>query len=124
MKIDKPWGYEIILTEKELPYTGKILHVDSGKRSSLQYHDQKTETLTLIRGGAILSLEDETGNLKNATMIRDQGYTILPNKKHRYSAITDCDIVEHSTPEKGNTFRVEDDYHRGTETEADRIQNK
>ncbi|PIU03568.1 cupin [Candidatus Shapirobacteria bacterium CG08_land_8_20_14_0_20_39_18] len=115
MKIEKPWGYEILLTTPDLPYTGKILHVEAGKRCSLQYHDQKTETLTLIRGQARLLLDD-----KEIDMETDKGYQINPMQKHRYTAITDCDLVEHSSPEVGNTIRMEDDYQRGTEFEEER----
>ena len=115
MKIEKPWGYEILLTTPDLTYSGKILHVLAGKRSSLQYHDQKTETLTLIRGQAKLLLEG-----KEFEMETDKGYQINPMQKHRYTGIIDCDIIEHSTPEIGNTVRLEDDYARGTETEEER----
>ena len=117
MKIEKPWGYEILLTTPDLPYNGKILHVNAGARCSLQYHDQKTETLTLIRGKAKLLIDNEGFEMET-----DKGYLINPGQKHRYSAITDCDIVEHSTPEIGNTIRLEDDYSRGTETEESRAQ--
>ena len=42
-KIEKPWGYEIIFTPLGLPYVGKILHINTGKKLSLQYHDKKLE---------------------------------------------------------------------------------
>jgi len=33
-------------------------------------------------------------------------------QRHRHQAVTDCDIVEVSTPEMGTTYRLEDDYKR------------
>jgi mannose-6-phosphate isomerase len=109
--IDKPWGRELILTEPNLPYVAKILEIKSGQRLSLQYHDQKTETLTLISGECQILIEDQTQN-----MAKEVGYTILPNIKHRLTAISDCQIFEASTPEAGTTFRLEDDYQRTNET--------
>lgn len=108
--IDKPWGQEIILTTTDLPYTGKILKVNAGKRLSLQKHDQKTETLTLLSGIASIQINDQTTSMETNT-----GITIFPNTPHRLSAITDCQILEVSTPQIGTTFRLEDDYQRGDE---------
>lgn len=119
-KINKPWGYEIILVPPDSPVTGKILHLDNGKRFSLQYHDEKRETLTLISGKGLIILEDEKGNLKEIEMEPFKGYYIRPFQKHRCKGITDCDIFEASTKEEGNTVRLEDDYGRGTETEEKR----
>lgn len=117
LKVEKPWGYELILTPPESPVTGKILHLNAGCRFSLQYHDKKKETLTLIFGQALLILEDENGKLQEIKMEPKKGYFIKPLQKHRAKGITDCDILEASTREEGNTVRIEDDYARGTETE-------
>jgi len=110
--VSKPWGKEIILTETNLPYTGKIIHIQANHRWSLQYHDQKTETLTLISGQATLTLNDQSVNMEI-----NHGYTIQPPTKHRLQAITDCIVFEVSSPETGTTFRLEDDYHRPDETD-------
>ena len=73
-KIIKPWGYEIILTPPESPVTGKILHLDDRKRFSLQYHDKKKETLTLISGEAYIILENKKGELGKIKMEKNKGY--------------------------------------------------
>lgn len=108
--IDKPWGEEILLTDPSLPYVGKILKIKAGARLSLQYHDQKTETLTLVSGQAILQLNQETMDFEV-----NQSVTIKPLTQHRITAITDTTIFEVSTPQTGTTFRLEDDYQRGDE---------
>jgi len=46
------------------------------------------------------------------------GYTILPYRAHRLIALTDSEIAEVATPERGTTVRLSDDYDRGDETEA------
>ncbi|MCD6225874.1 cupin [bacterium] len=120
IKVKKPWGWELIFSPPQAPVTGKILHLNKGCRFSLQYHDQKEEVLMLVKGKAKIILEDNKGKLVEQEMVLRKGYWIKPFQKHRCWALTDCEIVEVSTPEKGNTVRVEDDYHRGTETEEER----
>ena len=120
IRVEKPWGYELILTPPESPVTGKILHLNASQRFSLQYHDKKEETLTLVSGQAQLILENETGQFTTIEMESQKGYLIKPLQKHRAKGITDCDILEVSTPEVGNTYRLEDDYNRSIETEEAR----
>ena len=119
LKVEKPWGYELILTPPDSPVTGKILHIKANCRLSYQYHDQKEEALTLIKGEALL-IGEENGQLLETVMEPNKGYFIKPMQKHRLKGITDCEIMEVSTPETGNTIRLEDDYARSTETEEDR----
>ncbi len=121
MEVPKPWGFELVLSDGTSKVTSKILHVTKGKRSSLQYHDIKEEILTLISGDGILELEDNNGEIKKFNMVLRKRYLIVPFQIHRFSAgETDCEIMESSTPESGNTVRIEDDYSRDTETDEDR----
>ena len=116
--IEKPWGREIILSTPDLPYTAKILEIKAGKRLSLQYHDQKLETLCLFSGEANIIWGKDQASLLTEKMAENQGYTITPGTVHRFEAITDCQLFEASTPETGTTFRLEDDTERKNETEA------
>ena len=114
-KVNKPWGYEIIFTPPNLSRVGKILFIKKGCRLSLQYHDQKEETLCLFQGKAKIRLEDEKGEIKTLYMKPQMGYTILKGQKHRLEALEDSFIFEVSSPEKGTTYRLEDDYQRRSE---------
>lgn len=116
-KIEKPWGYESHWVPEGLPYMGKILHINAGKRLSLQMHDKKQESWFLISGRAKVVWEGNKGDLIETEIQPGFGYTCQIGQKHRLAGITDCDIIEVSTPEVGNTFRLEDDYLRPTETE-------
>jgi mannose-6-phosphate isomerase len=122
-RIDKPWGWETLWAVTP-QYCGKILHIKAGRRLSLQYHDQKTETQCLIRGRALLIIEDADGALREIEMEPGKGYTILPFQRHRLVGIEDADVVEVSTPETGTTYRLEDDYARPHETETVRRQER
>jgi quercetin dioxygenase-like cupin family protein len=116
-RVEKPWGWEILWAEEAPHYVGKLLHVDAGKRLSLQYHDEKLETQCLLSGRVLLVVEDAEGALQEIEMERGEGYTIHPFQRHRLVAITDAEVVEVSTPETGTTFRLDDDYARPHETE-------
>ncbi len=114
-KVEKPWGYELILTPPDSPVVGKILHLNQGARLSYQYHEKKQETLALINGRAKIILNDEEEEME-----LKKGYFIKPFDKHRLQGISDCDIVEASTREEGTTVRLQDDYQRPNETEETR----
>lgn len=116
--IVKPWGEEIILTNPSLPYAGKIIKIKADQRLSLQYHDQKTETLTLISGQATITLGPDQANLVKTPLVINQEVTIMPLTIHRLEAQQDSTIFEVSTPEIGTTYRLDDDFHRPHETET------
>lgn len=125
-KIEKPWGNEILLSPPESLVVAKILHLNAGSQFSLQYHEEKEETLILIRGEAklILGAIKEPGVLKEEIMSKDSGYFIPKGLVHRCLGISDCDIFESSTLETGKTVRLEDDYNRKDETENERNKNR
>lgn len=114
-RVEKPWGYELIFTPDDLPYTGKIMHVKAGTRQSLQIHDSKQETYFLASGRGGVIIENEKGEMTEVEFEPGKGYTTLVGQKHRIFGITDCDVWEVSTPEVGITYRLEDDYSRGNE---------
>jgi mannose-6-phosphate isomerase len=118
-RIEKPWGYEILLTPPDVPYAFKVIHVRAGKRLSLQIHDVKVETQTLVAGRGILVLEGADGELHELEMQPGVGYHVAVGQRHRLCAAADQDatVLEASTPEAGTTLRLEDDYARPHETE-------
>ena len=123
-KVEKPWGYELHWVEEGKPYMGKILHINAGARFSLQYHDQKLESWFIIKGRAKIIWDDPKGNLIETEMQSGQGYACSIGQRHRIMGMTDCDIIEVSTPEIGISFRLEDDYNRPDETPKVRKQER
>jgi quercetin dioxygenase-like cupin family protein len=119
-RVEKPWGYEILLSPPEAPYTAKLIHVRAGRRLSLQIHDVKVETQTLLSGKGILVLEGPDHQLHEIAMEPGVGYHVAVGQRHRLCAAPDADatVYEASTPELGTTYRLEDDYARPDETEA------
>jgi mannose-6-phosphate isomerase-like protein (cupin superfamily) len=122
-RIDKPWGFELHLAPDDLPYMVKILHIDAGARLSLQRHlpgltsPSKLETWVLHSGRAKVVWEGADGRLVETELEPGKGYTARTGAPHRLVGITDCEILEASTPEgDGTTERLEDDYARPDET--------
>ncbi len=108
--VPKPWGYELWWAQTDR-YVGKLLHVTAGHRLSLQYHVKKDETVHLLTGELTLVL-DEGDGLREHPMHPGDTYRVRPGTKHRMIAITDCDILEASTPEVEDVVRVDDEYGR------------
>jgi mannose-6-phosphate isomerase len=113
--VPKPWGYEIIWAKTD-SYVGKILHLNSGHCLSLQFHEEKEETLYLLRGKVRLTLQQ--GDEKRViTMEEGQAFHIPPRLIHRLEALEDSDIAEASTIQLADVVRLEDRYGReGTST--------
>jgi mannose-6-phosphate isomerase-like protein (cupin superfamily) len=114
-KIIKPWGYEIIFGETE-DYLGKILFIKEGSRLSLQYHEQKEETIMVLSGKLELVVSRATTQGGMETLILEEGETfhVRPYTIHRFCATqgTDVKLVEVSTNYLEDVVRVEDDYNR------------
>lgn len=119
-RIDKPWGYEIHWVPSDKPYMGKLIHINEGKRLSLQVHDEKQESWFIIKGEGKVMWENNNGEMIETPLEYGKGYTTEVGQKHRLVGITDCDIIEVSTPEKGTTYRLEDDFARPDETPEER----
>ncbi len=105
-RVEKPWGYELIWAHTE-KYVGKVLHVNEGHKLSLQYHNQKDETVHVWSGRMLLVVDEGNGYVERE-MKPGESYHIRPGTKHRMVAITDCDILEVSTPELDDVVRLED----------------
>ena len=105
--IHKPWGSEEIIYISD-KYCVKKLFLKHGEMCSYQYHNFKTETITVLNGSMKLQIED-----KFLTINSEDSYTILPKKKHRMIAPDgDVTYIESSTPELDDIVRLEDKYNR------------
>jgi mannose-6-phosphate isomerase len=119
-RIEKPWGYELHWVPTGAPYLGKVLHINQNARLSLQVHDAKQESWFIMTGRGAAIWENSVGELIETELKPGVGYTTQIGQKHRLKGLTDCNILEVSTPEKGTTWRLEDDYARPDETPEQR----
>lgn len=110
MKVDKPWGYELIWAKTDR-YVGKLLHIVQGTKLSLQYHRKKDETVFLQSGRMDLVIQED-GMLKTLSMRPGDFRRIPPGTVHRMIAVETCEVFEVSTTELDDVVRLEDDYGR------------
>jgi mannose-6-phosphate isomerase len=110
-RIDKPWGYELVWA-RTAAYAAKILHINKGHQLSLQYHEEKEESIYLASGRMILLLEDERGELQKIQVGAGEPHHIPTGRRHRMIALEDCEVFEVSTPQLEDVVRIEDRYGR------------
>jgi mannose-6-phosphate isomerase len=136
--VPKPWGHETIWAKTDR-YVGKILHIKAGHALSVQYHNQKDETVYLLSGemkywvaksgqraagsgpsGLRTAGTGETpiagrNPIPEMTDVRlrvGDAFRITPGTIHYMEAVTDCDVFEVSTPELDDVVRIKDRYGR------------
>jgi len=139
--VPKPWGHETIWAKTDR-YVGKILHIKAGHALSVQYHNRKDETVFLLAGVLKYWVQaaQATGHRPQATGLaglRTAGtgetpvagrspipemtdvqlkigdsFRITPGTIHYMEAVTDCDVLEVSTPELDDVVRLKDRYGR------------
>ena len=109
-RVEKPWGYELHWAKTDR-YVGKLIHINKGHALSLQYHNQKDETIFLWAGKMLFEI-DVNGTLTKREMLPGESVHVTPPTIHRMTAIEDCDVFEVSTPELHDVVRLEDRYGR------------
>ncbi len=117
-RVEKPWGHELWWARTDR-YVGKILHLKKGESLSLQYHRVKDETIFLHSGRLLFETRaaGEEGELRRVEMEPGDVFHITPGTLHRMTGLTDCDILEVSTPELDDVVRLEDRYGRAGTSE-------
>lgn len=110
-RVEKPWGYELIWAETEL-YVGKILHVDAGEALSIQMHEEKDETLHLLKGKMILLAGPSPDELERVAFEEGDSFRVRPRTVHTIEAVTDVDVLEASTAHLDDVVRFSDRYGR------------
>jgi quercetin dioxygenase-like cupin family protein len=110
-RVDKPWGHELIWAHTD-QYVGKILLIETGRRLSLQRHELKDESIYVLAGRLLLTLEDDAGEVRTEELGPAEHRHIPVGRVHRYEALERCEILEVSTPELDDVVRLEDDFGR------------
>lgn len=110
--VQKPWGHETIWAVTE-QYVGKVLHIKAGEALSVQYHHTKDETIHVLRGEMIYRVADAPGEpLREIALRAGESYRNRPGHVHQMQAVTDCDLLEASTPQLDDVVRLKDRYGR------------
>ena len=108
---NRPWGkFEKFHENKSC--TVKLIYVNANSRLSLQYHKKRSEFWKIIKGTAMVEIDEKTITLQEGETI-----TIPRQTKHRVLALeNDCIILEiaYGKFDENDIVRLEDDYHRVT----------
>ena len=102
-RVEKPWGYELHWAKTDR-YVGKVIHITKGHALSLQYHNQKDETIFLWSGRMLFEIK-EGEELVKREMKPGEAVHVTPLTVH---------VFEVSTPELHDVVRLEDRYGRQT----------
>jgi mannose-6-phosphate isomerase-like protein (cupin superfamily) len=111
----KPWGHEIVFATGENAYVGKLITVRAGEALSLQYHDDKDETISVLTGEAQLEHGPTLDELRVRMMRPGHTVHLSPGVLHRITAVTEVQLVEVSTAAPGwrqDVVRLSDRYGR------------
>lgn len=111
--IEKPWGAEDWLVKNE-HYVVKHLYINPKEQISLQYHNEKHETMIVLEGmgqlrigrEGLAEMETEDSTCDYQTITEGDIITIPPKTIHQIKAYTGLKILEISTPQTEDLVRV------------------
>ena len=104
------WGKEILLGVLSKKFSFKYLNLKKNSAGGLQYHRKKNEFGYLMSGILQLTFLDKKGRLTKKKIKKGTVFHIPPGAVHKEKAITNCEIIEVSTPYFNDRVRVEGKY--------------
>jgi mannose-6-phosphate isomerase-like protein (cupin superfamily) len=105
--VQKPWGHEEWWAHTD-KYVGKLLFIKKGHRLSLQFHNEKEETMRVMEGDLVFTKGDTEVTLHPGDSVH-----VTPGTIHRMEARdSDVTVIEVSTTQVDDVVRLQDDYDR------------
>ena len=119
----KPWG-ETRVWNTVGNLHGKLIHIRKGERTSLKYHNIKSEVFFVLKGqvrvtyGDSKTLRDpEKHPYETRVLSQFDVFHVQSECPYRLEALDDCQIVEVGDRADNVPVRIEDDYGRETRSE-------
>ena len=88
----------------------KLLKIKKGKKGGLQYHRKKNECGFVVSGKLKVRFDNGKGILKAKILKPGNCFHFPPGSVHQEEAMTNCTIIEASTPHFNDRVRVESKY--------------
>ena len=107
---DRPWGTEDLLALVTKQFSVKRLRIKSGNKGGLQYHRKKDEVAVMISGEMLIRYDLGDGVLREKIVRGGDVAHFPPGLVHQEEALTDCEIIEASSPYFNDRVRVETKY--------------
>lgn len=104
------WGKEELLVLIPKILSLKLLKIKKGNKGGLQYHHLKNECGYILSGKLLIRYDNGKGKLKQKILSKGECFHFPPKSIHQEQAITDCIIIEASTPHFNDRVRVEEKY--------------
>ena len=104
------WGSETLLALVSQKYSVKRLEIRAGHKGGLQFHRLKDEVAVVISGQMIVRYDDGSGSIQERKVGPGDVVHFPPGLVHQEEAITDCVLIEASTPHFNDRVRVEEQY--------------
>ena len=104
------WGEEKLLVLISKVLSLKLLKIKRGKQGGLQYHHKKNECGYLVSGKLKITYDNGYGKLKSKILKNGESFHFPPGAIHQEKALTNCTIIEASTPHFNDRVRVEERY--------------
>ena len=108
-RTEKPWGYELLWSHTD-HYAGKVIHINAGSRLSLQYHEQKNESVLVSSRAPSLQEGSSTS--------REVIYRFAEPPE------SDVDLIEVPTPQLDDVVRPKDDSTETVRSGTNAIRNQ
>lgn len=102
------WGTELWI-ENRPEYCGKILFLEAGKKCSLHFHMNKTETMFLQEGRVDIDMIDPETGLRYTVNLQPGDSILIPaGQVHQIHALKASNLFEFSTMhEESDSYRVQ-----------------
>ncbi len=104
------WGKEELLALIPKKISLKKIFIKKGKKGGLQYHHKKNECGILIYGKLKVTFDNGKGKLISKILKKNSVFHFPPKAVHQEEALSDCLIIEASTPYFNDRVRVEKKY--------------
>jgi mannose-6-phosphate isomerase-like protein (cupin superfamily) len=111
---ERPWGTEDLLALVSKQFSVKRLKIKAGNKGGLQYHRFKDEVAIMISGQMLIRYDLGDKILQEKIVKAGEVVHFPPGLVHQEEAITDCEIIEASSPHFNDRVRVEEDYGFGS----------
>ena len=133
-KVIKPWGYEKWIADgtPNFKYALKEIFFKKKYKTSIQFHEFKEETNYIQSGEGIFyysvdhidvkkfqegnytkdEIDEIVTNLEKIKLLPGVVIHVKPSTVHRVEAITDLTVIESSTVELDDVYRLNDEWNR------------
>jgi len=106
----RSWGEETLIALVSKKISLKKISLKKNKKGGLQYHHKKNECGYILKGKLKVKFDLGNGILKSKILSKGDVFCFPQGFVHQEIALTDCEIIEASTPYFNDRVRVEKKY--------------